>query len=349
MKTIRTALQAKLDAGRTTLTHCARIVRNDGVTLYFTNHVVDLVMNGHIYHHDTGYTPSATTQNAEARSDVVDVEGILTALGVQRSDIIAGLFDGARLYVFITDYEDPVEDDIEVMTGFWGKVRIEKGRFVTEFTSLADRLEQSVGRTIKAACDTEIGSAVCGVKLNPSAWAATTAYTKREARDAMTGSTIKPTTENGYFYICSTAGTSGAAEPVWNTAIGGTTNDGSVVWTTIRANTLTGTVSTVASRNAFTDTSRNEPDDWWLAGKVTWNTGLNAGLSMETKDSTSGGLITLFQAMPYDIQIGDTYTLQVGCRKRHIEDCRDIHDNVINFQGFPYLPTNNQAYSVGGQ
>ena len=349
MKNIRPALQARLDAGRVTLTYCARIVRRDGVTLYFSGHTRDLTMNGHVYKADTGYTPSASTQNADARSDTVDVEGILTTLGVKRSDIAAGLFDNARLYVFQTDYNDPVEDDIKIMTGFWGKTTLLKGRFVAEFTSLADRLSQSIGRTVKASCDTELGSTMCGVNLNPSAWSATTAYTAKAARDAKTGGIVKPTTQNGYFYICTTAGTTDASEPAWSTTVGGTTNDGSVVWTTVRANTLTGTVSTVASGNAFTDTSKNQPDDWWRGGKVTWTSGLNNTLSMEIKDSTSGGLITLFQAMPYAISSGDTYSLTVGCLKRQIEDCKNKFANGLNYQGFPDVPTQDQSTVFGGQ
>jgi hypothetical protein len=34
------------------------------------------------------------------------------------------------------------------------------------------------------------------------------------------------------FFQCTTAGTSGAAPPVWNTTVGGTTTDGTVTWTT---------------------------------------------------------------------------------------------------------------------
>ena len=41
----------------------------------------------------------------------------------------------------------------------------------------------------------------------------------------------EPTVVNGYYYVCDTAGNSGAAEPVWGTTVGGTTADGAVVWT----------------------------------------------------------------------------------------------------------------------
>lgn len=57
-------------------------------------------------------------------------------------------------------------------------------------------------------------------------WVANTAY--------VLGDIVVPTSgkENGYSYICTTAGTSHAAtEPTWPTTIGGTVSDGTAVWT----------------------------------------------------------------------------------------------------------------------
>lgn len=42
---------------------------------------------------------------------------------------------------------------------------------------------------------------------------------------------IVPTVSNGYSYVCTTAGTTGATEPTWSTTIGNTVTDGTVVWT----------------------------------------------------------------------------------------------------------------------
>lgn len=63
---------------------------------------------------------------------------------------------------------------------------------------------------------------------------ATRAFTAWTALTAVNVNTIRrPTTANPYYYVCVTAGTTGAAEPSpWNTTVGGTTNDGTVVWMT---------------------------------------------------------------------------------------------------------------------
>lgn len=57
-----------------------------------------------------------------------------------------------------------------------------------------------------------------------TAWSASTAY--------VVGDLVKPTSHNGYYYECTTAGTSGASEPTWDTTVGGTTSDNTVTWTT---------------------------------------------------------------------------------------------------------------------
>jgi fibronectin-binding autotransporter adhesin len=54
-------------------------------------------------------------------------------------------------------------------------------------------------------------------------WAASTAY----ALNAL----VVPTTSNGYYYKCTTAGTSGSAAPTWPVTSGSTVTDGTAVWT----------------------------------------------------------------------------------------------------------------------
>lgn len=58
-----------------------------------------------------------------------------------------------------------------------------------------------------------------------TSWIATTAYTLTTRR--------APLTRNGHLYEVTTAGTSGASEPTWPTASGGTVTDGTVHWTEV--------------------------------------------------------------------------------------------------------------------
>lgn len=60
-----------------------------------------------------------------------------------------------------------------------------------------------------------------------AAWAASTSYSLGDVRRP------SATSLEGVWFEVTTAGTSGSAEPGWAVGLGGTTNDGSVVWTTI--------------------------------------------------------------------------------------------------------------------
>lgn len=109
----------------------------------------------------------------------------------------------------------------------------------------------------------------------------------------------------------------------------------------LAAITVTGSVTTATSQREFTDTTRTEANDHFTGALLTWTGGLNDGLQMEVRRSTSAGVIELHQSMPYEIQVGDTYSVYAGCLKRFTEDCVGKHNNGPRFGGFPHLPLTN--------
>lgn len=333
-----------------------RIERADGTTVGMTSHVSDITLNSVVYATAAGYTPTAHSKNSDYTSGTVDVEAILDIVnGIDRNDISKGLYDYALIYIFLTDYTNPVVDEHPIYAGRWGKVILKEGRFVTEFMSLKDHLSQPIGRTYTSSCDVVLGGTDCGVRLDVSTWAASTAYTVRSAGDASTGSIVKPTTQNDRFFKCTVAGTSGGTEPTWDTTIGNTTTDGTVTWEAIQATTLTGEATGGSGANIIYVQDRTEAAGYWEYGKITFTSGLNSGQSMEIKDfaylggSPTTAKITVFLPFLNDIQGGDQYTIVAGCRKRFSADCTTKFDNADNFRGFPHIPTSDQAQKFGGQ
>lgn len=78
------------------------------------------------------------------------------------------------------------------------------------------------------------------------------------------GTVIRPTTHNGFVYECITAGTSSGTEPTFNTTIGGSTTDGTVVFITREEKTIIG------GAKGFTvgATISTDTDEWvWIAEK----------------------------------------------------------------------------------
>jgi uncharacterized phage protein (TIGR02218 family) len=102
--------------------------------------------------------------------------------------------------------------------------------------------------------------------------------------------------------------------------------------------TVTGTLTGVTSQTVFTDTARTEADDYFAEGVFTWTGGDNSGLSFKVKAYASD-TFTLSVPPVAAVQVGDTYSVIAGCRKRLDEDCVTKFSNAVNFQGEPHRPT----------
>lgn len=102
-----------------------------------------------------------------------------------------------------------------------------------------------------------------------------------------------------------------------------------------------GAVDIASSSRTFTVTGLGGfSDDWFTAGVVNWLTGANAGQSMEVKlhNFINGTVsIELWQAMPFEIETGDTFTVTVGC-KQDATTCNSKFNNIANFRGFNLIP-----------
>jgi uncharacterized phage protein (TIGR02218 family) len=122
----------------------------------------------------------------------------------------------------------------------------------------------------------------------------------------------------------------------------------------VAPNTVTGSLTSVSSAALFTDTARGEASDTFAAGTIRFTSGPNAGLkALEIRSFSAGGVIETFESFYYLPQIGDNYTMVRGCRKRR-SDCETrqgvsgTFNNIINFGGFPWVPTSS-VYGKWGQ
>lgn len=59
---------------------------------------------------------------------------------------------------------------------------------------------------------------------------------------------------------------------------------------------------------------------------------------IRTDDKSEKRILTLWEPLPAQIEVGTAITLRPGC-DRSFDTCRDKFDNTINFQGFPHLPS----------
>jgi len=113
----------------------------------------------------------------------------------------------------------------------------------------------------------------------------------------------------------------------------------------LAANTVTGTLSSVTSASVFASAARTEPADYFGAGTIQFTSGPNAGLKALEIKSFAAGVITTFEPFYYLPVVGNSYSMVRGCRKR-LSDCL-AYSNVVNFGGFPYIPTGSTYSQVG--
>jgi uncharacterized phage protein (TIGR02218 family) len=104
--------------------------------------------------------------------------------------------------------------------------------------------------------------------------------------------------------------------------------------------TYTDEVTAVTSGSVFASSSlatAQPEEDFFGEGELTFTSGANVGIAQKVRTYSTAGEIALVLAMPAPVEVGDTFEIVAGCRKR-LEDCRDKFDNVLNFRGEPHRP-----------
>lgn len=167
MKSASPALAAHLAGEVTTLATCWRLERADGWVRGFTDHDRELVVDGLTYVASTGFLPSAIKTASDLSVDNLDVDGFLDDAALKAEDLIAGLFDGARIEVFIVNWADLAQGRLLLRKGFLGEIKRADQRFSAEIRGLSNRLQQTAGKLYSRLCRVDLGSSECGVALGP--------------------------------------------------------------------------------------------------------------------------------------------------------------------------------------
>lgn len=91
----------------------------------------------------------------------------------------------------------------------------------------------------------------------------------------------------------------------------------------------------------------NDPravDAWFNEGSVIFETGPNAGVTMEVKSwNATTRQIELFLSLPANIKAGDYFSVYPGCDKSRIS-CAAIFRNIKNFFGTPDVPGQDELF-----
>jgi uncharacterized phage protein (TIGR02218 family) len=339
--------------------HCLRIVPLWGDPVYLTDYPRDLVIGANTYKTDSGYQFSGYASEANMSPGVMDLEGIAGIAGIDRDEIISGVFDNARVYAFATTWTVPVVDEEPLGLAFMGKAVMMDDRYKAELMMLPDALNQSVGNTYTPGCQKEFGGqgyAGCMVDLAPITVTGTLTSvtsnsvfrdsTRAELSDYFGAGTIAFTTganaglkphkiksHVGVYSLAITAITKAASAVVTvgtHTFVAGDVVEFAAVVGMTQINGLTGTVTAIGATTITVNINSS--------AFTTYSSGGTAAL-------LAGG-ITLHEPFHYAVAVGDAYVLVPGCRRR-LEDCKR-HGNILNGGMFSFVPTQSTYTQVGG-
>lgn len=164
MRPIPDGLAARLASGTTTLAHCWRLARRDGLVLGFTDHDRDLAFGGVVYAAASGLDAHERTHELGFAIGGGEIAGALTSASVSEADIVAGKYDGARVEIWLVDWREP-EHRLLLDVGDIGEITRGDHGFSAELRSVMHRLDETCGGVYRAACAADLGDRRCGVDL----------------------------------------------------------------------------------------------------------------------------------------------------------------------------------------
>lgn len=164
MRTLPEGLAAHLAGGATTLCHCWRLTRREGQVMGFTEHDRDLTFAGLTYRAASGFRASEAEAENGFAATAGEVTGGFSDVAISEADLAAGRYDGARVEVFLVNWQD-VGQRLLLKVQEVGEVSRAGGAFTAELRSLTHRLSQENGRIYNRRCDASLGDGRCKVAL----------------------------------------------------------------------------------------------------------------------------------------------------------------------------------------
>lgn len=161
MKTLTAAFTSHLQQETTTLATCWKLTRKDGVIFGFTDHDRDIIYSSVTYIASTGMQGSAVAQSGKPEVDVSEIDGVLDSDLITADDIARGKYDGAKIELFLLNYEDLTMDRVLLKVGFLGDIQWNDTGFSGEFKGLADMLHNAPMQAYSPSCRADLGDTRC--------------------------------------------------------------------------------------------------------------------------------------------------------------------------------------------
>lgn len=214
MKTITPAMQSHLESSTHTLTTCWKVITRLGDVYGFTSHDDDIEIDDITYRGTAAMTGLTLESKSDLSVDNLEVSTFTSAASLDGLKIMAGLFDGAEVYLFMVNYLDLTMGEIPLKSGVLGEISAADNNLRVEFRSLSQHLNQSLGSVYSPTCRATFGSQIgdekwwCGIDKNAFTFAGTVSAVA--GRSVFTSTNLAQA--DGYFNYGIITWTSGANE-----------------------------------------------------------------------------------------------------------------------------------------
>ncbi len=173
VKTISIALKAHMALGETSLVTCLRLsqvnVGSPTITLGFTEHDKELIVDGLTFKPPAGTNPTDVVSSSDMAVDNVDVRGVLDDDAITADDVRAGRWDYATAELFMVNWADLTQGKLYQRYGDIGQISVGRGTVDSEVRGLMQRYSTSIGKLSQPGCRHALGDAGCQVDLSGEA------------------------------------------------------------------------------------------------------------------------------------------------------------------------------------
>lgn len=165
MKRLPDALADHLATGETTLCRAWRVTCRDGFMLGFTEHDQKLTFEGTVFEPGTGFAATEASVASGLSAPGAEVRGGFSSDAITEADLAAGRYDGARVELFLVNWQAADEQHALMSVQEIGEVSRAGPGFSAELRSFAHRLQQPEGRIYNRRCDADLGDLRCRVDM----------------------------------------------------------------------------------------------------------------------------------------------------------------------------------------
>lgn len=158
---IPAGLAASLASGCMSLATCYIVTRRDGVVFGFSDHDRPLQVLGVDCRPEGGFDASTIDETLGASTDGTDIMGAIDDARITRADIVAGLWDGAEVRVFVVDWTAP-DVAFERVRLTIAEIQFSGARIVAQLRSALAAFNQERGRLLEHDCPFDFGDSDCG-------------------------------------------------------------------------------------------------------------------------------------------------------------------------------------------